>query len=107
VVAPSVSATEIKDLAVFAKARLTQTRSVREPEVLNERSLVMDGMPAHELVAQAIDGRNGASVIVYQALAYDGVTYFLLQGFSPQKGSDVYIPEFRSVAESLKRDAGP
>lgn len=107
VVAPSVSVTEIKDLAVFAKARLTQTRSVREPEVLNERSLVMDGMPAHELVAQAIDGRNGASVIVYQALAYDGVTYFLLQGFSPQKGSDVYIPEFRSVAESLKRDAGP
>ncbi len=107
VVAPSVSATEITDLAVFAKSRLTQMRSIQEHELLSERPLVVDGMPAHELVAKGVDGRNGAIVIVYQAIAYDGATYFLLQGFSPQKGSDVYVPEFRTIAESLKRDAGP
>lgn len=107
VVAPSTSATEIQDLAVFAKARLTQMRSVQQPSVVNERSLVIDGMPAHELVAQGVDVRSGASIIVYQAIAYNGALYFLLQGFSPQKGSDVYVPEFRSIAESLTRDAGP
>ena len=39
---------------------------------------------------------------VYQALAYDGADYFVLQGFVGPELEGEFLPQFRAVARSLE-----
>jgi hypothetical protein len=57
-------------------------------------------MPAHELVASAI-AEDSVPIVVYQALAFDGHHYYLIQGRVGAGEKDRYLEQFRQIARSL------
>jgi hypothetical protein len=102
VLGKSTAGEVISDLGVFSRARLAKTRTIGEVEVREEKALELAGMPAHELVAAARGARDATPVTVYQALAYDGADYYLIQGFVGPGLEERFLPQFREIARSLK-----
>ena len=100
VIARSTADVAISDLAAFSKRRLGETNKISSVVVEHEAESVMGGMPAYELVAAAV-AEGSVSVAVYQAVAYDGRHYFLIQGRVGVDAKDRYIEQFRQVARSL------
>ena len=99
VVARSAATTQATDLALVARARLARTDRVGDIEIREEGSATMSGMPAHELIAS---GRSrGRDVVIYQAMAFDGSLYYVLQGFVDASRADRFLPQFRMLAASF------
>jgi len=101
VISRSTSAEPIIDLSVFAKRRLGETRTVNGAEVREETTIEVAGMPAHELVASGT-AKNGASVVVYQLVGYDGTNLVFVQAFVEPGLEARYLPQFREIAHSLR-----
>lgn len=93
----------ISDLADFARRQLQITAELADIEVLTEVSLELDGLPAHEIVASAIDKRTGTPLRIYQMLVVEGVEYFLLQGLVGASHAEAFVAEFGSIARSFRR----
>jgi hypothetical protein len=100
VVARGTAETSISDLAVFSKRRLSETNKLSNPVVRNEGDLMIGGLPAHELIAYAT-AEGSVAVAVYQALAFDGHHYYLIQGRVGLDREAEYLEQFRAVARSL------
>ena len=60
-------------------------------------------MDAFELLANARDAQNATPLQIYQFLATDGRTYYLVQGLVGVDQSPRYVPEFQLIAASLRR----
>lgn len=100
IVAKSTAEAPIADLGVFSRRHLAETAKIAGPNVVHENELVIGGMPAHELVAHAT-AEGTVPVIVYQAVAFDGRHYFVIQGRVGARRMDPFLNQFREVARSL------
>lgn len=91
------------DPRAFSSKRLEQTPRVTLVAVVSERVLDIDGMPAFELIAEAVDRESPTPLILFQTIVFDGDRYFLLQGRVAASGADRFVPEFRQIASGLQR----
>jgi hypothetical protein len=103
VVSASVSTVNLSNLETFSKDRLGQTRQIRQVQNITGESATVNGLRAYELTADALDGRAGTPIRVYQLIADDGGNYFIVQGFVGQGQAAQFLPEFRDVARSLRK----
>ena len=103
-VAPSISEGDMSDLEGFARRRLGQTEGMTGLTNLTGTSLTVDGATAYELVADAADAEDGTPVKLYQLVLAEGRHYILVQGFAAPDKAAEFIPEFREVARSLRRN---
>lgn len=101
VVSKSTAGVAIIDLGEFSKNRLAQTRTLAKFVIRDESALHIASMPAFELVAVA-EGTDGLPISVYQAIAYDGHHYYVIQGFVGIKKEGYYLPQFFKIARSLR-----
>jgi len=100
IVGRSTAEVAISDLAAYSKKRLTGTIQIADIKVEQESEHVIAGMPGYELVASAT-AEGSTPVVVYQALAYDGQQYFLIQGRVGVGEKDRYLEQFRQITRSL------
>jgi hypothetical protein len=102
-VGTSVVPVPITDLPSFAKARVAQTKQLKDLRISQEKAITIDGLPGHEIVAEGTDINTGRVVTVYQVMLRDNDGYVLMQGFVASSRGAALVPEFRRVAESFKR----
>jgi hypothetical protein len=101
VITRSTAPTAISDLEAFSKQRLAATRTISAIEIRNGSRTEIGAMPAHELTASA-KSTDGFAIVIYQAIAYDGLHYYVLQGLVGPSLESRYMPQFRSIARSLE-----
>jgi hypothetical protein len=102
VVGPAHSPVQIPDLERFAKQRIAQTAEIRDLANLQGQSTTIAGRPAYEITASAKDQKSGAPLAVYQAAVIDGSSYYLVVGMVGESGAATYVPQFKTIAQSLK-----
>ncbi len=88
-------------LEEFARSRLEQTPQIGSLEKIEGTTLEVGGRPAFELVAKGKYAESEAPVGVYQVIVADGMDYTIVQGAAPADQFETFLPEFRSVTESL------
>lgn len=103
VIGQSVSAVDLRDLEAFSAGRLRQMATVSGITNLVGEALTLDGARAYEMVADAVHTASGTPLRVYQVVLAEGSQYLLMQGMVDAGRADVFIPEFRAVARSLRR----
>ncbi|MCP3984543.1 MAG: hypothetical protein GY723_09135 [bacterium] len=102
VVGSSDSPARIEDLEAFAKQRITQTAQVSGVDGIRGEPRQIGARTAYEVIAQAKDQRSGEEVTLYQLIAVDGDTYYMIHAMVARSRFDDYLPEFRQVADSLE-----
>ena len=104
VVGASLSQIDVAaNLEGFSRQRLSQTAEITGLAGLVGRPTEVDGLPAYELTAEAKDLNTGTPLSLYQLVVAEGSHYYLVQGLVGQAQSQRYLPEFRQIAESLRR----
>lgn len=103
VVSASVSTVNLSNLEAFAKERLAQTQQIKQVQNIAGERVTVNGLAAYELTADALDGRAGTPVRIYQLIADDGGNYFIVQGFVGQRTAAQFLAQFREVARSLRK----
>lgn len=101
VVGPAHSPTPIGNLERLARQRIAQTEQIRDLTNVQGHPATIAGRSAYELTASAKDRKTGAPMAVYQAAVVDGNSYYLLIGLVGEAGAARYLPQFKSIAESL------
>ncbi len=102
IVGRSVSDAAIRQLRAFAEARARRTETLRSIRIVQGRPLRIDGLPAYELLAAALDVKSGMPVHLYQVVAVDGQAYWIAQGVVSAGRFAEWLPEFRKVTASLR-----
>jgi hypothetical protein len=99
----SAAESEITDLVGYAHQQLQITAELVDIEVRTEAPLTLDGLPAYEIVASALDRRSNTPIRIYQVLVVEGAEYFLLQGMVGELQAEVFVEEFAAIARSFRR----
>lgn len=102
VVGTSLGEVEVGQIEDFARQRLSQTSQIAGLTALTGKAGTLAGLPAYELVAEAVDRKTGAPLAVYQALAVDGDRYFLVQGLVGRSRAQDFLAQFQDIARSLE-----
>jgi hypothetical protein len=63
----------------------------------------VDGMTGYELTARARDARDGTPLVVYQMIVGEGQRQFQILGLVGESQASKFLPEFETVARSLRR----
>jgi hypothetical protein len=103
VVSASLSTVNLSNLERFSRERLSQTQQIKQVQNVTGESVTVNGLPAYELTADALDGRAGAPIRVYQLIVDDGGNYFIVQGFVGQATATSFLTQFRDVARSVRK----
>ena len=96
-------ATPVEDLPRYASEHLLLSGQTAVLENVSERRLRLGGLNAFEIVAhgQSFDGSR--PLLVYQVLALDKNSYYVVQAFAARQDEQRYLAEFRQVAQSFRR----
>lgn len=94
----------VADRAVFTKARLQQTYSIENLEIVSENDVKKAGLPAREIVATATE-KDGSKVLVFLTMVFPPDTYYIMQGIADIADKETMMPEFRAVTDSFKLKA--
>jgi hypothetical protein len=104
IVAPSFSQISIADKQQFATRRLYQTAHTKINSVTTTTPISIDGLDGYEIVADAQDASSGTPLAMYQVMLFDdNRSYILIQGLVGANVRAEYLPEFRSMALSFKK----
>ncbi len=101
-VAQSLDARPIADLAAFARRALEETRGFSGLAVTGEQSLTIAGQAAVEHLASANEARENTAVNLFQVtLGMPGGGYLRVMGQATPADWERLLPEFRRMAASL------
>lgn len=103
VVGSSFSEVDLADLEAFSRRRAMQIATLSGVSNLSGGPVTIDGAAAYELFADAVDGDDGKPLRVYQVILAEGNHYIMVQGFVGTERAAEFIPEFQSIARSLRR----
>jgi hypothetical protein len=101
-VAPSLSQVTIVDRQKFATDRLAKTGSIKIDAVTTTNPITIDGLDGYEIIADAQDAA-GTALTLYQVMLFEDKSYLLIQGIVGTKIRDEYLPEFKAMARSFKK----
>lgn len=105
VIGSSLAPVALTNLQAFAQARARQTKQLTRLRISQEGARTIDGIAAHELVAEGTDVSTGRVVTLYQIVLPDNGGYVLMQGMVASTRAAVLLPEFRRVADTFQRIA--
>lgn len=103
VVGPSVGNPPAGGLREFAEARAHQTAQVRDLKIVEGRDIMVDGLPAYELLGDAADRRSGTPMRFYQVVAADPGGYYIMQGLAGSDRADAAVAQFRAMTKGFRR----
>lgn len=103
VVGPSVGSPPAGDLREFAEARARQTAQLRDLKIVEGHDIVVDGLPAYELLGDAADRRSGTPMRFYQVIAADPGGYYIMQGLAGSDRADAAVAQFRAMTQGFRR----
>ncbi len=92
----------IPDKQSFAEQRIAQTAGVRNIVVTRSTPVQIEGLSGHVTLAQGEDADSAGPVTLYQAMLFDASGYILMQGLTPAKHADTYLPRFEAMARSFR-----
>lgn len=101
----SIGQGQIGDLQQFSDIRARQTTLIKNLTNVSGRQLLVDGLEAYELGADAIDARTGAAMRLYQVIVPDETGYFIIQGLTRAGTAREMLPEFQTVTASFRRNS--
>jgi hypothetical protein len=104
VAAPSLGKNQLGDRKQFALQRLQQTAAVAAITLQSMKPVIIDGLGAYESIAHARETKTGTPVVVYQVILFDENSYILMEGQVGLELSAEFLPEFKAMAKSLKRN---
>jgi hypothetical protein len=102
-VGASVSPVELGDLEAFARRRITQTANFSQVSNVTGAPVSIDGSDGYELFADAVHTESSTPVRLYQVVVADGSHYHLIQASAGVDAAAGFIPEFQTIARSLRR----
>lgn len=103
VVGASISEVDLDDLEAFAARRLLQMPGVSNVADAVATRLTIHGADAYEMIADAVEARSRAPLKVYQVIIAEGGHYMLVQGYVGADRAERFIPQFKSIARSVRR----
>ncbi len=102
-VGSSFSEVDLADLEAFSRRRAMQIATLSGVSNLSGGPVTIDGAAAYELFADAVNSDDGKPLKIYQVILAEGSHYILVQGFVGAERAADFIPEFQSIARSLRR----
>lgn len=102
-VAGSLSPGPMDDVEAFSRGRIGQTDGIVDVANLAGTAVTIDGIAGYELVADAREEDTSRPVRIYQVVLPEGSDYVIVQGIVATNRAAEWIPEFRAVAQSLRR----
>jgi hypothetical protein len=102
---PSLSKVPIDNKRQFAVQRLFQTAHTKIGSVTSNNEITIDGLNGYEILAEGEDADSGTPLRIYQVVLYDDGSYILMQGLVGANVAEHYLPEFKTMARSLTRNA--
>lgn len=106
IVGLSTSEVDLGDVETFAQTRLRQISTLAEIGTVTGGPVTIDGAQGWELLADAVHVEE-VPIKVYQVILSEGGHYILIQAFVDAERADSFIPEFRTIARSLRRTRAP
>jgi hypothetical protein len=111
IVAPSLGFHPIGDKHSFAMKRLHEMPGITQVSVKEDTAIRIDGLSGFESIAEAMAGAvtqqgktlAGLKMTLYQVTLFDGDSYVLINGMVGTDRAPQYLPEFKSLARSLKK----
>lgn len=103
VIGTSVAEVDLSDLEAFARRRLTQMPGISSYSNVSGGPLTIDGAAAYELTADAVQTDDSTPLRLFQVVLAEGSHYILVQGLVAADRAADFIPEFESIARSLRR----
>ena len=103
VIGRSVAEVDLSDLEAFARGRMTQMPGISDHSNVSGGPLTIDGGSAYQLSADAVQIDDSTPLKLYQVVLAEGSHYILTQGFVAADRAADFIPEFESIARSLRR----
>jgi hypothetical protein len=104
IAAPSFSEVPIEDERQFAVDRIFQTEQTKVSSIISNVAITIDDLDGYEIIANAEDTESGVPLMVYQVMLFDEDSYIIMQGLVGTNLADEYIPEFKSLAQSFRRN---
>jgi hypothetical protein len=98
----SIGQGHIGDLRAFSETRARQTTAARGVTNFSGRTLLLEGLDAYELEADASDARSGRAMRLYQVIIPDQTGYFILQGFIRADRAAEIVPEFKALTARFR-----
>lgn len=103
IAAPSIGEFFFGDKLQYAERRLRETAHTKGLVVKSTDAITIAGLDGYESLAEAVHAKSGTPLIVYQVMLFDESSYILMGGIVGAELRDEYLPEFKSMARSLKR----
>ena len=103
VAASSLDRIDPESAAEYARFAFARMATVEAQAVTQAAAIEVDGMAGIELQGEGRDSKSQEALYLYQALVLrpDG-GYFRVVGIAPKAAQDLYGPEFRRAAHSLR-----
>jgi len=98
----SIGQGQIGDTRAFSETRVRQTTAARGVTNVKGRPLLLEGLDAYELEADASDARSGRAMRLYQVIIPDQTGYFILQGFIRADRAAEIVPEFKALTSRFR-----
>jgi hypothetical protein len=92
-----------KEKRRFAEQRLLNTAQTKDLVIKSTEKVTVDGLEGFESVAEAVHASSGTPLVIHQVILFDEGSYILMQGLVGADLSDQYLPEFKTMARSLRR----
>jgi hypothetical protein len=102
-VGSSFAEVDLADLEAFSRRRLQQTATVSNITNVSGQPVTIDGIQGFELLADARNTGTSIPMRIYQVVLPEGSHYILIQGLVRADQAGELLPEFRAVAQSLRR----
>jgi hypothetical protein len=103
IIASSFAPADLSDVEAFARSRIQQNPGIADIRIVSGQPVTIDGILGFELIADAQDTHASLAVRMYQVVLPEGGHYILIHGVVRASQGDELVPEFRAVAQSLRR----
>lgn len=97
------SFTKPGDTMAYARARLAQTKELRESTVTAETAITINGMEAIVLEVDAKEKESGQDLYVLHGLIFAPKGYYIFQGFVERAQKDTYASDFAAILMSFRQ----
>ena len=87
----------------FAEARLQNVALLKDVRLKTTEPVTIGGLDGLESVADALDSKSDAKMLLYQVVLFDTDGYYLMQGIASEHEGKAQLPTFKEIARSFRR----
>jgi hypothetical protein len=99
----SIADRDLSNLKKFAEDRISQTARMSNIKIKSSTPVVIAGLKAHEIVANAKDDATEKPMLLYQTLIADDKTYYIAQGTITADRGNALLPHFKATVKSFAK----